>query len=67
MYRKTLIVYISLVCLFTLIAISCNITVDDCGPFDDKFKIIQFTVQYSQAGTNLNYFEFTTNPVVITN
>lgn len=42
MFRKTVVVYITLVSLFMLIAISCNITGDDCGPFNDKFKTVDF-------------------------
>lgn len=42
MFRKTVVVYITLVSLFMIIAISCNITGDDCGPFNDKFKTVDF-------------------------
>lgn len=42
MFRKTVVVYITLVSLFMIIAISCNITGDDCGPFDNKFKTVDF-------------------------
>lgn len=46
MFRKTVVLYITMVSLFMLIAISCNITEDDCGPFNDKFKTVAF-----QAGS----------------
>lgn len=42
MFKKTILVYITLVNLFIIIAISCNVTGDDCGPFDDKFKTVDF-------------------------
>lgn len=42
MLKKTVVVYITLVSLFMIIAISCNITGDDCGPFNDKFKTVDF-------------------------
>lgn len=45
MFRKILIVYISLMSLLILIAISCDVTVDDCGPFDDKFKTVDFETE----------------------
>ncbi len=42
MFRKTIFAYIYLVSLLTIVAISCNIIVDDCGPFPDKFKTVDF-------------------------
>jgi hypothetical protein len=72
MFRKALVAYIFLVSLFMLIAISCNITGDDCGPFDDTFKTIDFQtdlksvsisddpfldVQYSPLGSDTTAFD----------
>lgn len=45
MVRKIITAYISLAVFFTIIAISCNIFEDDCGPFDSKFKTIGFITE----------------------
>ncbi len=42
MIRKTLALFTSLVILLTVITISCNVTGDDCGPFNSKFKTVDF-------------------------
>ncbi|MAL18148.1 MAG: hypothetical protein CL670_01695 [Balneola sp.] len=45
MLRKTLLIYIISVALLALLSISCNLTGDDCGPFKDKFKVVNFDVE----------------------
>jgi hypothetical protein len=45
MLRKTLLIYIISVALFALLSVSCNLTGDDCGPFKDKFKVVNFDVE----------------------
>src|SRR5690554_229257 len=55
MFKKTVVIYFTLVSLFIIIAVSCNITGDDCGPFDDKFKTVEFS-------TDLNNISISNNP-----
>jgi len=54
-FKKTVVIYFTLVSLFIIIAVSCNITGDDCGPFDDKFKTVEFS-------TDLNNISISNNP-----
>ncbi len=42
MFKKTILAYILLVCFSMITVVSCNLTDDDCGPFDDKFKTVDF-------------------------
>jgi len=54
MFKKTVIVFLTLVSLFMITAISCNITGDDCGPFDDKFKTVEFSTDLKNTSISEN-------------
>jgi len=54
MFKKTVIVFLTLVSLFMITAISCNITGDDCGPFDDKFKTVEFSTDLKNISISEN-------------
>ena len=43
MIKKVTGIYLFLVSLFLITAVSCNVTGDDCGPFDGKFRTLSFT------------------------
>ena len=45
MFKKTIVAYILLVSFSMIAVVSCNLTDDDCGPFDDKFKTIDFQAE----------------------
>jgi hypothetical protein len=42
MFKKTIVAYILLGCFSMIAVVSCNLTGNDCGPFDDKFKTVDF-------------------------
>lgn len=42
MLKKTILIYLSLIGVFVLLTISCDLTIDDCGPFPDRFKTTGF-------------------------
>lgn len=54
MINKTVVVFLTLVCLFMTIAISCNVTGDGCGPFDDKFKTVEFRTDLKNISISEN-------------
>ncbi|WP_020404804.1 hypothetical protein [Gracilimonas tropica] len=43
MIKKVTGIYFFLVSLVLITAASCNVAGDDCGPFDDKFRTVNFT------------------------
>jgi len=49
MFKKTLFIYISIVGIFIILTVSCNITGTDCGPFTNyNYKITDFTTSLKQ-------------------
>lgn len=61
MFKKTIVAYILLVSFSMITVVSCNLTDDDCGPFDDKFKTVDFQAELKSItisespGLNLQY------------
>jgi len=45
MFKKTIVAYILLVSFSMIAVVSCNLTDDDCGPFDNKFKTVDFQAE----------------------
>lgn len=52
--KKAVIVYFSLISLFIIISVSCNVTGDNCGPFDDKFKTVSFNTDLKNISISEN-------------
>ena len=49
MLKKTLLIYISLVGVFTFLLISCNVTSGDCGPFNEHFEVTDFQTELKKV------------------
>lgn len=54
MFKKTIAVYLLIVSFSLIAVVSCNLTDDDCGPFNDKFKTVDFQTGFMNVSISEN-------------
>ncbi|MFV1883767.1 MAG: hypothetical protein ACMZ7B_04720 [Balneola sp.] len=54
MFVRTIVIYIFWACLLPFYSVSCNKVVESCGPFDDKFRTVDFITDFKHLSVTQN-------------
>lgn len=51
MFVRTIVIYIFWACLIPFYSVSCDKIIESCGPFDDKFRTVDFITDFKHLST----------------